>query len=214
MKAATSLLVSRAKCIRKQVLGQSAAPAECHRRARIRTRDECRRPILAHALVIGALCPIGHLRSSSQAIWMASRIFSLERFGSSSKPGKPCTHFPRSVKRRLTTSASGCLSSSAIAISRTSVQRTRIHLYPYDCFWPVSRRTRGSAVDHHVAGRRREGDGEAVQRLGHADLAAEPRGVGEPEREVEHVLFLLFRLVELVIPIRVDHHVTSRAGEG
>src|SRR5437763_13905093 len=59
--------------------------------------------------------------SSIHAIWMASRIFSPERLGSSSNSGSAHTHFSRSVKRTADGSTSGCASASAIAISRESV---------------------------------------------------------------------------------------------
>ena len=52
-----------------------------------------------------------------QAAWMASRIFSLERLGSSSKSGNSITQRCRSVNRRLTLSTSAWRSSSSIAIS-------------------------------------------------------------------------------------------------
>src|SRR5258708_12980578 len=61
-------------------------------------------------------------RSSSQAIWMASRIFSLLFAGSSAKPGSSRTHLCRSVKRTESGSVSGNLSCSARPISRTSSQ--------------------------------------------------------------------------------------------
>src|SRR5216683_882272 len=41
-------------------------------------------------------------------------------------------------------------------------------------------------VDHHVAGGRRQLDHQPVERLAHADLAAQPRGMGEPEGDLEH----------------------------
>src|SRR3972149_9974800 len=107
---------------------------------------------------------------------MASRIFALDLLGPSAKPGRAWPHFQRSVKRRLTTSASGCASSSWIAISRTSV-----HLKPM---------TSASLFrfHHHIAGRRRERDGDAVELTAHAGLAAEARGLRQPEGEIEEGL--------------------------
>src|SRR5207248_1090040 len=62
-----------------------------------------------------------HSRSSSQRIWIASRIFSPDLFGSSEKPGSSRTHLCRSVKRTLSGSTSGCFSARRIAMSSTSV---------------------------------------------------------------------------------------------
>ena len=45
---------------------------------------------------------------------MASRIFSPERFGSSSNPSSPHTHLCRSVKRTVLGSTSGYFSASSI----------------------------------------------------------------------------------------------------
>src|SRR5207248_11676804 len=58
--------------------------------------------------------------SSSHAIWIASRSFSLEAFGSSEKPGSSVTHRWRSVKRTVSGSRSGWCSLSAMAISSVS----------------------------------------------------------------------------------------------
>src|SRR5437763_3467067 len=63
----------------------------------------------------------GHSRSSSQRIWIASRIFSPDLFGSSENPGSSRTHLCRSVKRTVSGSTSGCFSASRIAMSSTSV---------------------------------------------------------------------------------------------
>src|SRR5215475_9973824 len=120
---------------------------------------------------------------------MASRIFSLDLLGSSPKSGSSWTHFHRSVKRRLMMSVSGRTSSSSIAISWTSVQRS---------FFAISSSSSGLIpwsllVDHHVAGRGRQADFQPVQLLGHLDLAAEARSVGEAEGEIEHVLLVLGR---------------------
>src|SRR6185503_385307 len=59
--------------------------------------------------------------SSIHAIWIASRIFSPQRFGSSSNPGSAITHWYRSVKRTCSGSASGCASVRAMAMSWVSV---------------------------------------------------------------------------------------------
>src|ERR1700746_3671016 len=132
---------------------------------------------------------------------MASRIFSLERPGSSSKSGNSNTQRCKSVKRRLTLSASGWRSSSSIAMSWTSVQRSMRAISP-----PL-------LVHHHVPGRRRQLDHQSVQFRTHADLATQTRGVCETERKVEHVLLGLAGRRELLEPDRVDDHVTGRAGE-
>ena len=66
---------------------------------------------------------------------------------------------------------------------------------------------------HHVARRRRQADGEAVELLGHHDLAAEARGVGEAEGEVEHVLLVLAGILEHFEPFGIDDDVAGRAGE-
>src|SRR5205823_12943179 len=63
----------------------------------------------------------GYSRSSSHAIWMVSRIFSLERLGSSAKPGNSRTQRCRSVKRTASGSTSGCFSTRRIAMSSMSV---------------------------------------------------------------------------------------------
>src|SRR6266851_9425751 len=66
---------------------------------------------------------------------------------------------------------------------------------------------------HHVARRLRQLDGEAVELLGHDDLAAEARGLRQAESEVEHVLFVLARLLQDLVPFRIDDDVAGRAGE-
>ena len=62
--------------------------------------------------------------SSIQVCWIASRTFSPERFGSSSKPGNSSTQLCRSVNRTVVGSTSGWASTSAIAMSRMSVHFT------------------------------------------------------------------------------------------
>src|SRR5918996_1328547 len=134
---------------------------------------------------------------------MASRIFSFDRLGSSSKSGSSSTQRCRSVKRKLTLSISGWRSSSSIAMSWTSVQRSFFAISPpYDLF-----------INHHIAGRRRQLDDQPVERLAHADLAAQTRGVGEAEGKVEHVLLVLAGGRELVEPFLLDHDMAGRAGE-
>src|SRR5258708_27763713 len=66
---------------------------------------------------------------------------------------------------------------------------------------------------HHVARRLRQLDGKAVGLLGHDDLTAEPRGLRQAEGEVEHVLLVLARLVQQLVPFRIDDDVAGRAGE-
>src|SRR6185437_11698610 len=66
---------------------------------------------------------------------------------------------------------------------------------------------------HHVARRLRQLDGEAVELLGHDDLAAEPRGLRQAEGEVEHVLLVLARFLEQLVPFGIDDDVAGRAGE-
>src|SRR5438067_2117854 len=78
-----------------------------------------------------------HSRSSSQAIWIASRIFSFDLLGSSSKPGSSRTHLCRSVKRTESGSVSGNFSCSAMPISWTSCQVS---------FWAMSDRHFGGHV--------------------------------------------------------------------
>src|SRR5882672_1798062 len=136
---------------------------------------------------------------------MASRIFSLERLGSSSKPGNSITQRCRSVKRKLTLSISGWCSSSSIAMSWTSVQRSFFAISP-SLFVDL-------LINHHVAGCCRQLDDQPVERLAHADLAAQARRVGEAEGKVEHVLLVLAGRGELVEPFLLDHDMAGRAGE-
>src|SRR5580698_9393334 len=105
-----------------------------------------------------------HSLSSIHAAWIASRIFSFDLWASSSKSGSAITHLCRSVNRRFTLSASGWASSSSMAMSCTSVQRS---------LRAISRPS--LLVDHHVAGCGRQLDDQAIELVGHADLAAEPR---------------------------------------
>src|SRR5438477_6937596 len=66
---------------------------------------------------------------------------------------------------------------------------------------------------HHVASGRRQGDGEPVELVAHDDLAAEPRGLCEAEGEVQHVLLVLARVLQQLVPFRIDDDMTGRAGE-
>ena len=54
---------------------------------------------------------------------------------------------------------------------------------------------------------------QPVELLGDDDLAAQPRGLAEVEGEVEHVLLVLARLLEQIVPIGVDDDMAGRAGE-
>ena len=45
------------------------------------------------------------------------------------------------------------------------------------------------------------------------DLAAEPRGPGQVEGEIEHVLLVLARLLQQIVPFGFDDDVAGRAGE-
>ncbi len=54
---------------------------------------------------------------------------------------------------------------------------------------------------------------EPVELLGDDELAAEPRGLGEAEGEVEHVLLVLARLGQQLVPVGIDDHMAGRAGE-
>jgi hypothetical protein len=80
-----------------------------------------RRRAQSVSLAVAASSSSSKSPSSIHAIWMASRIFSPQCFGSSSKPGNACTHPLRSVKSTLRGSTSGYVSARASAISRLSV---------------------------------------------------------------------------------------------
>src|SRR5260221_2028496 len=88
-----------------------------------------------------------------------------------------------------------------MAISCTSVQCS-LGIAPSPLF-----------VDHHVAGRRRYLDHQSVERLGHADLTAEPRRVGEAKGQIEHVFFVLAGRRQLNEPGLFDHDVAGRTGK-
>src|SRR6266852_3306651 len=64
---------------------------------------------------------------------------------------------------------------------------------------------------HHVARRLRQLDGEAVELLGHDDLAAEPRGLRQAESVVEYVVFVLASLLLGLLPYQLSDDVTGRA---
>ena len=58
-------------------------------------------------------------------------------------------------------------------------------------------------------------DDQAVELLGHLDLAAESRGLGQAKGEVEHVVFVVVGLLHgLVLCLVVDDDVAGRAGAG
>ena len=48
--------------------------------------------------------------------------------------------------------------------------------------------------------------------IGDDDLAAEARGPGQPEREIEHVFLVLAHRLQLAEPGGIDDDVTGRAG--
>src|SRR5271169_5448181 len=70
-----------------------------------------------------------------------------------------------------------------------------------------------ASAEQQVAGRRGQPHRQPVELLGDDDLAAEPGRLAEVEGEVEHVLFVLARLLEQIVPVGIDDHVTGRAGE-
>src|SRR6266850_8290951 len=65
--------------------------------------------------------PENYVDSSIHAVWIASSIFSPQRFGSSSKSSSSLTHLNRSVKRTVSGSTPGYFSERAMAISSVSV---------------------------------------------------------------------------------------------
>src|SRR6185437_5936937 len=66
---------------------------------------------------------------------------------------------------------------------------------------------------HHVARRRRQLHGEAVELFAHDDLAAQARGLRQAEGKVEHVLLVLGRFLQKLVPFGIDDDMTGRAGE-
>src|SRR3954471_4723137 len=76
-----------------------------------------------------------------------------------------------------------------------------------------SRPTYYLSAEQQVAGAGRELDGETVKLLGDDDLAAETRGRGQAEGEIEHVLLVLARFLQQLVPFRIDDDVTGRAGK-
>ena len=72
--------------------------------------------------------------------------------------------------------------------------------------------TRLGAVHVHVARRCGELYVEAVERLFDLDLAAEARRVGEAKGEVEHVVFVITGLLEMVVCVLIEDDVARRAG--
>src|ERR1700679_1063203 len=56
----------------------------------------------------------------------------------------------------------------------------------------IATRTRiGRSALEHVVDAGRQGHHQPVQRLSHDDLATKPRGLGQAERKVQHVLLVL-----------------------
>src|SRR5579863_1144807 len=77
----------------------------------------------------------------------------------------------------------------------------------------IATRMRIALIVHHVAGAGRQLDHQAIQRLGHDDLAAKARGLGQAECQVQHVLLILGRFAQLAEPGGVNDDVASGAGE-
>src|SRR5207248_8244842 len=70
-----------------------------------------------------------------------------------------------------------------------------------------------SSAEQQVAGRRGKLHCQTVELLADDDLATEARRHREVERQVEHVLLVLARLVEQLVPLRIDDDMAGRAGE-
>src|SRR5689334_16403852 len=174
-------------------------------------RDSRRSPSRpAYSAVSGAITGSRALHASSskspssiQAIWIASRIFSPQRCGSSSNPGSSSTHCLMSVNSTRDGSTPGCASASAIAISRLSVHFTgaapRGGRSRSLCLLGVVYRVLGN-LDHQLR----------VADLGLAGKAGHGR---QAPGTVEQVVFVLRRGREGVEAF-ADDHVTSRAGAG
>src|SRR5690606_23898226 len=69
------------------------------------------------------------------------------------------------------------------------------------------------ALPHQVPRRRRQADGQPVQLRGHDQLAAKPRGPGQTEGQIQHVLLIRLGLGQLAVPGRINNHVAGRAGQ-
>ena len=67
--------------------------------------------------------------------------------------------------------------------------------------------------EKQIARRCRQPHCQPVEFLGDDDLATEPGCLGQIEGEVEHVVLILARLLQQIVPIRIDDDVTGRAGE-
>src|SRR5437660_7922618 len=59
-------------------------------------------------------------------------------------------------------------------------------------------------AEKEVSGGRRQLYRQAVELLGNDDLATKPRGLGQIEGEIEHIILVLARLLQQVVPIRFD----------
>src|SRR6266852_685227 len=54
---------------------------------------------------------------------------------------------------------------------------------------------------------------QPVELLCNDDLATEPRGLGQIEGEIQHIILVFARFLQQVVPIRLDDDMTCRAGE-
>src|ERR1700722_17314102 len=64
-----------------------------------------------------------------------------------------------------------------------------------------------------VSGRRRQLYDQAVQFVGHHDLTSQPGSLGQPKRQVQHVLLVLGRGFKLLEPGLIDDHVAGGASQ-
>src|SRR3569832_1192043 len=117
---------------------------------------------------------------------MASRIFSPECRGSSSKPGNARTQLNKSVKRTVRGSTSGCASASAIAMSRESVHLSAMAV-PSAGFLRIVDRVLGNF--HREIGILDDG------------LAGQARHRREPPHTSEQVFLVLGRVRQRVVPL-------------
>src|SRR3989344_4991311 len=129
---------------------------------------------------------------------MASRIFSPECSGLSSKSGNPMAQRCRSVKRTDIGLTSGCCSLNSIAISRVSVH-----------FSPMG----GSSVllGNKIDGVFRYLNNQVL--VSHLGLTGKARLGLQPPGLVEQVFFLFFGGLQTVEP-RAHHHMASGTGAG
>lgn len=63
-----------------------------------------------------------------------------------------------------------------------------------------------------VSSHGRQGDSDSIQILGHTHLAAQTRGLGEAKCQIQHVVLIIIRLLQLVVVLGVHNHVASGAG--